>query len=111
MIIQLDSTTTGNVKTAHRSLEALTGSWGHPITETTAIAVTSHPNGDSKAIDPIAVATLLLSIPQAALSVLDLALLGVALLDVDLGFSGRAAEARMVDVAAHVPVDGGEGVA
>ena len=40
-----------------------------------------------------------------------LALLGAANFDVDLEFSGGAAEARMVDVAAHVPVDGGEGVA
>lgn len=47
---------------------------------------------------------------QAELAAL-LALLGAANFDVDLEFSGGAAEARMVDVAAHVPVDGGEGVA
>ena len=73
MIIQLDSATTGTLQTAQRNLETLTGSWGHPATETTTATGTSHPSGDSKGIDPAAVATLVLSIPPAALSVLDLA--------------------------------------
>ena len=34
---------------------------------------TSRPGSDGKGIDPVAVATLVLSIPPAALSVLDLA--------------------------------------
>lgn len=73
MIIQLDSSATGNLETARRNLETLTGSWGHPITQTTAATETSCPSSESKGIDPIAVATLVLSIPSAALSVLDLA--------------------------------------
>ena len=73
MIIRLDSATAGNLETARRNLETLTGSWGHPVTETTAATGTSYPGSGSKIIDPVAVATLLLSIPPAALSVLDLA--------------------------------------
>ena len=75
MIIQLDSATTGNTGPARRSLEELARSWGHEITEAPAEATpaarASHEDG--KAIDPVAAASLVLSVPSAALAVADLA--------------------------------------
>ena len=76
MIIQLESATAENVDAAKRSLEALAHSWGHEIAEApaeaTTAAGTSHDD-DDKVIDPVAVASLVLSIPSAALAVQDLA--------------------------------------
>jgi hypothetical protein len=75
MIIQLDSATTESTGAARHSLEELARSWGHEITETPAetapAARASHDDG--KAIDPVAAASLALSIPSAALAVADLA--------------------------------------
>ena len=75
MIIQLESATTESVLAAKHSLGAMARSWGHEIVETpagaTTAAGTSHD--DDKAIDSVAVAALVLSIPSAALAVLDLA--------------------------------------
>ena len=75
MILQLDSATTDNTGTARRSLEELARSWGHEITETPAEATAAARAGrdDGKAIDPVAVASLVLSVPSAALAVADLA--------------------------------------
>ena len=75
MIIQLDSATTDNAGAARHNLEELARSWGHQITEAPAEATpTARPGrGDGKAIDPVAVASLVLSIPSAALAVADLA--------------------------------------
>jgi len=76
MIIQLGSTNGQNIQTAKDSLETLTHSWGHEITETAAEAAsagrTTHNDSD-KAADPVSVAALVLSIPSASLAVLDLA--------------------------------------
>jgi hypothetical protein len=72
MIIQLESRTAEDVGAAKRSLEDLAHSWGEEITEATTAAVTVH-KGDDKIIDPVSIATLLLSIPGAALAVSDLA--------------------------------------
>ena len=76
MIIQLESATAENVEAARRSLEAMAHSWGHEIAEAPAEAAaaagTIH-HDDGKAIDPVALASLVLSIPSAALAVLDLA--------------------------------------
>jgi hypothetical protein len=76
MIIQLESATAGNVEAAKHSLEAMARSWGHEIAEApaeaTAAAATIHDHND-KIIDPVPVAALVLSIPSAALAVLDLA--------------------------------------
>lgn len=60
MIIQLDSTTTGNTGPARHSLEELARSWGHEITETPAGATLTARTGhdDGKAIDLIAAASL-----------------------------------------------------
>lgn len=75
MIIQLDSTATESTGAARHSLEELARSWGHQITEAPAEAMTAvradHDGG--KAIDPVAVASPVLSIPSAALAVADLA--------------------------------------
>jgi len=76
MIIQLESATAENVDAAKRNLEALAHRWGQEIAEVpaeaTTAAQTSHTDHD-KVIDPVSVATLVLSIPAAALAILDLA--------------------------------------
>jgi hypothetical protein len=75
MIIQLESVTAEHTEAARRSLEAIAHSWGHEIAEVPAAATaagTIH-NNDGKAIDPVSMATLALSIPSTALAVLDLA--------------------------------------
>jgi hypothetical protein len=75
MIIQLDSATTEDTGAAWHSLEELARSWGHQITEAPAEAMPAARAGheDGKAIDPVAVASLVLSVPSAALAVADLA--------------------------------------
>ena len=75
MIIQLDSATTESTGAARHSLEELARSWDCQITEAPAEATpaarASHEDG--KAIDPVAAASLVLSLPSAALAVADLA--------------------------------------
>jgi hypothetical protein len=75
MIIQLESATAENVQTARHNLEALAHSWGHEMTETPANApeAAAAARNDDKVIDPVSVAALVVSIPSAALAVLDLA--------------------------------------
>ena len=72
MIIQLESATTENLEAARRSLEAMAHGWGHEIAEAPAEATpaagTSHDD-DGKVIDPVSVATLVVSIPPAVLAV------------------------------------------
>ena len=76
MIIQLDSTTAEDTGAARHSLEALARGWGQEITaapdRAAAAAGTGHGD-DGKVIDPVAVASMVLSIPSAALAVADLA--------------------------------------
>ena len=76
MIIQLESATAENMEAAKRSLAAIAHSWGDEIAEApaaaTAAAATLH-HDDDKAVDPVSVAALVLSIPPAALAVSDLA--------------------------------------
>jgi hypothetical protein len=75
MIIELESATAENAEAAKHRLEAMAHSWGYDIAEApaevTATAATTHR--DDKVVDPVAVATLVTSIPSAALAVLDLA--------------------------------------
>jgi hypothetical protein len=74
MIIQLASATAENVEAARRNLEALAHSWGHEMTDTPAntreaAAAARH----DKVIDPVSITALVVSIPSAALAVLNLA--------------------------------------
>ena len=76
MIIQLDSATAENLGAARRSLEARAHGWGAQIAEAPAAATTAAGtvhDDDGKVIDPVAVASLVLSVPSAALAVADLA--------------------------------------
>jgi hypothetical protein len=75
MIIQLEGPATANMHAAQHSLETLARRWGYEITQSPAGALppaTSHAE-NSKVIDPVSVAAAVLSIPSAALAVLDLA--------------------------------------
>jgi 3-methyladenine DNA glycosylase/8-oxoguanine DNA glycosylase len=75
MIIQLKSATAEDTSMARRSLEELARSWGEEITDTHAEPPASGitRRGDGKVIDLVALATLVVSIPSAAIAVLDLA--------------------------------------
>jgi hypothetical protein len=74
VIIQLDSPAAGNLDQARHTLQALADSWGHAITEIPGSPAPGAPatHGDGKAIDAVALTGLILSIPPAALAVLDL---------------------------------------
>jgi hypothetical protein len=75
MIIQIESTTVENTEKARQHLATLSHSWGQELAEVP--ADTSKASGvvrdDGKVIDPISLTALVLSIPSAALAVLDLA--------------------------------------
>ncbi len=75
MIIQLDSADPASTQGARHSLATLASSWGHDITDmpedTSAMAGAGQD--DRKVIDPVAHASLVLSIPSSALAALDLA--------------------------------------
>lgn len=75
MIIQLESATVENVEAATRNLEALAHSWGHEMIEAPANTpeAAAAARQDDKVIDPLSLAALAVSIPSAALAVLDLA--------------------------------------
>ena len=73
MIIQLESASTEHTQAGRHRLEAIAQSWGTEINETPAAAAGTVHQDDGKVIDPISLATLVLSIPSAALAVLDLA--------------------------------------
>jgi hypothetical protein len=75
MIIQLEGPATGNIEAAQRSLEALAHRWGYEITQGPdgALPAASSHDENHRAIDPVSVAAAVLSIPSAALAVVDLA--------------------------------------
>ena len=77
MIVLLESDNTEYLRAARQTLETVTRSWGHELTERPAdtfeAAITTTARDNNKVIDPVAVAALVLSIPSAALAVLDLA--------------------------------------
>ncbi|MDQ2883672.1 MAG: hypothetical protein M3Y48_21575 [Actinomycetota bacterium] len=75
MIIQLESATAENVEASRRNLEALAHSWGHEMIKAPASTpdAAAAAGNDDKVIDPVSLAALVLSIPSAALAVLDLA--------------------------------------
>jgi hypothetical protein len=75
MIIHIDSATAENAQAARCSLEALAQDWGCETAEAPAetAAVAGTTDRGEKGIDAVAVASLVLSIPSAALAVQDLA--------------------------------------
>jgi hypothetical protein len=75
MIIQLEGAATENLAAARQSLDAVARSCGHEIAETLAEATTAGGANykEDKGIDPVSVASLMLSIPPSALARLDLA--------------------------------------
>jgi hypothetical protein len=76
MIIQLDSATADHADAAMRNLGVLTRSWGYEISQAPSAAMPAagmDDRGDGKGIDPVALASLVLSLPSAALAVADLA--------------------------------------
>jgi hypothetical protein len=73
MIIQLDGATAENAAEARSSLQALARTWGHEISQAPPAAASTVHGGDGKAIDPVSLTALVLSIPSAALAVSDLA--------------------------------------
>ncbi len=74
MIIEFVGTTTENVEAAVQSLAALTTSWGYPPEPTPPTAPTDGPatGEDTKGIDPVALSSLIISIPSAMLAVADI---------------------------------------
>ena len=75
MIIQLQSSATKDIDAARQSLAAVARSWGHELTEapTNKGEATERAGHDEKVIDPLSLAALVLSLPSAALAVIDLA--------------------------------------
>jgi hypothetical protein len=75
MIIRLESGTAEGVENARRDLETLLSSWGHELEENPLYTppTSATARDDDKTIDPMALTALVLSIPSAALAVLDLA--------------------------------------
>lgn len=72
MIIQLHAATPAGTTAAQRALDDMAREWGHQITQAPAPA-TPAAGGQGKVIDPVAVASLVVSLPSAALAVADLA--------------------------------------
>jgi hypothetical protein len=75
-MIQLESGGAAkNIDAARQSLAALAGSWGHELTEapTDTAEATQRAGHDGKVIDPLSLTALVLSVPSAALAVVDLA--------------------------------------
>lgn len=74
MIIQVEGASEGDVAGARRGLAALADGWGTPVTETAPPRGAEEGSGHGvKGIDPVALASLVVSLPSAALAVADLA--------------------------------------
>ena len=74
MIIEFVGAATENVEAAGHSLAALTTSWGyHPEPAPTTTPTDDPATGpDTKVIDPVALSSLIVSIPSAMLAVADI---------------------------------------
>jgi len=72
MIIQVDSRSAENAEAARSSLQALARDWGCEVAEAPPETAAT-TDRDERIIDPVSVASLVLSIPSAALAVQDLA--------------------------------------
>ena len=75
MIIQLESSTAEDAEATLRSLQNLARSWDQDLTPAPASTAPTAGTGpdDGKAIDPVSLATLAMSLPSAALAAFDLA--------------------------------------
>ncbi len=71
MIIQIESPDASFLDQARSDLQRLVGSWGHEITSAPSAAPAE--DRDTRAVDPVALASLVVSLPSAALAVADLA--------------------------------------
>jgi hypothetical protein len=71
MIIQIETPDAARLDKARRDLQDLARSWDQEITDTP--AGTPATRTDGKIIDPVAIASLAVSLPSAALAVADLA--------------------------------------
>ncbi|MEV0193553.1 hypothetical protein AB0I39_34160 [Kitasatospora purpeofusca] len=69
MIIEIAGPGPG-AEAARESIAAATASWGHPAEAVVSAATATGP--DTKGVDPVAVVSLLLSIPSAVLAVADI---------------------------------------
>lgn len=72
MIIRIDSNTTDDAAAARHNLAELAHDWGHELTELPNPANPDPTLSTDKVIDPIALVSLVLSIPSAALAVTDI---------------------------------------
>lgn len=73
MIIELDGGNAAEVKAACREVAELARGWGHEVIEVPAEEAPRAAREGGKGVDPVAVASMVLSIPSAALAVGDLA--------------------------------------
>lgn len=72
MIIKMESPSTVYLDEARQGLQDLTRTWGHQVTSVPAGTAAPEPGG-RRAADPVALASLVVSLPSAALAVGDLA--------------------------------------
>jgi len=73
MIIRVIGPGQHEVEVARESLNELARTWGHDLTTTNPPAAVGAQEDGSRAVDPISLTALILSIPSAALAVSDLA--------------------------------------
>lgn len=73
MIISVEGGSADTVAAARETLQTLARQWGRDLTDEPPPDTTGTAGGDGKAIDPVALAALLVSLPSAALAVADLA--------------------------------------
>lgn len=73
MIIQVEGVSAADVVDAKRSLEELAGNWSVEVAEAAPETTVTAGRGVTRGIDPIALTSLLLSIPSTILAVADLA--------------------------------------
>ena len=72
MNIKIETTRPANLDQARHGIQDLARTWGFQVTSIPAQTATAD-RGDGKAVDPAALASLVVSLPSAALAVADLA--------------------------------------
>ena len=72
MIVEVRGTSAENVETARREIVALAREWGHEAEVGQEAPRGEGERSDERGVDPVAVASLIVSIPSAALAVADL---------------------------------------